>query len=285
MQASNSRTNSYDVAVIGGGPAGATISTLLAQYGRRVVLIEKDRHPRFHIGESLLPKNLPIFESLGVSQKISEIGVHKSGVEYVSPDHDERQAYFFRDVIDPTPPYAYQVPRAEFDEILIRNAASAGVSIWEDYTVTKHEYLVDGWNLTVDGSGRPDEIFARYLIDASGRDGVMARNHNLRSRDREHNSAALFAHYENVNPDAWQTPGNIIIFWFDHGWIWMIPLPEGVTSVGAVCMPDYLKTRANDLDEFFDVTLGLCPKAWDLLKNAKRATPVYGENAGAIIPQ
>lgn len=292
MQESNSRTSSYDVAVIGGGPAGATVSTLLAQYGRRVALIEKDRHPRFHIGESLLPKNLPIFDSLGVSQKISEIGVIKSGAEFVSPELDERQSYFFRDAIDPTPPYAYQVRRAEFDEILIRNAESAGVSVWQDHTVTKHENLGDRWHLTVegpgegpgdgsgngsgDGPGRLDEISARYLIDASGRDGVIARDHDLRRRNREHDSAALFAHYENVSPDAWQTPGNIIIFWFNHGWIWMIPLPEGVTSIGAVCKPEYLKTRTNDLDEFFDDTLGLCPKAWDLMKNAKRVSPVQG---------
>ena len=215
MQPNASPSNSYDVAVIGAGPAGATVSTFLAQRGRRVALIEKTQHPRFHIGESLLPKNLPVFDRLGLSQEISEIGIHKSGAEFISPEHDDRQIYSFSDAIDPTPPCAYQVRRSQFDEVLLRHAASAGVALWEGCEVTANERAADGWRLAIDGNGRSDEIVAQYLIDASGRDGFMARKHDLRRRNREHNSAALFAHYENVTPKAWETPGNIAIFWFD----------------------------------------------------------------------
>ncbi|MCZ6773098.1 MAG: NAD(P)/FAD-dependent oxidoreductase [Proteobacteria bacterium] len=276
MKSSVSNSDPYDVAVIGGGPAGSTVATFLAQQGRRVALIEKEQHPRFHIGESLLAKNLPIIDRLGLSREISRIGVRKPGAEFVSPDHDERQAYFFCDALDPNPSYSFHVRRADFDEILFRHAASTGVAVWENCLVTDNERVADGWRLSIDGSDSSDGIFAKFLIDASGRDGFLARKHDLRSRDRKHNSAALFAHYENVSPDAWRTKGNIAIYWFEHGWIWMIPLPDGVTSVGAVCMPDYLKTRTKDLDEFFEATLRLCPKAWDVIKDAARTSAVTG---------
>lgn len=273
-----SRSDRYDVAVIGGGPAGSTVSTFLARQGRRVVLTEKSRHPRFHIGESLLPKNMPIIERLGLTEQVANIGVYKPGAEFVSPDHDRRQPYYFCDALDPNPSHSFHVRRAEFDELLFRHAASAGVDAREDSQVTHSERVADGWRLTVarSGSDQPDEIFAKFLIDASGRDGYLARKGDLRSRDRKHNSAAIFSHYENVGPEAWEGKGNIAIYWFDHGWLWMIPLPDGVTSVGTVCMPDYLKTRSGGLDAFFEDTLRLCPKAWRVLEGAKRVGPVTG---------
>ena len=94
----------YDVAVIGGGPGGSTAATFLAQKGRRVALIEKSQHPRFHIGESLLPKNLPIIDRLGLSREVADIGVFKPGAEFIAPDYDKRQAYFFTEALDPEPP-------------------------------------------------------------------------------------------------------------------------------------------------------------------------------------
>ena len=267
---------SYDVAVIGGGPAGATVANLLAQSGRRVTLIDKARHPRFHIGESLLPHNLPILDRLGVTEEVAGIGVHKQGAEFISPDHQERQTFLFRDSLEPVLPFSYQVRRADFDEILFRRAAEVGVVLREECAVTGAGRLKDGWSVQLSGSGGTQEIQAKYLVDASGREGFFARQHDLRNRDRRHNSAAMFAHYENVSPEAWDTQGNISIFWFEHGWIWMIPLPGGVTSIGAVCMPDYMKTRGNILEEFMEATLRLCPKAWDVAKGAMRISSVSG---------
>jgi flavin-dependent dehydrogenase len=279
MQNEISEANSYDVAVIGGGPAGATVSIFLAQSGRKVVLIDKAQHPRFHIGESLLPQNLPIIERLGVSREVAEIGVYKPGAEFISPEYDRRQTFLFCDSMSPELAYSYHVRRADFDEILFRHAASVGVALRENCSVVGEERVADGWRLETsmtDDAGGAKEIFAKYLIDASGRDGFLARKNDLRNRDREHNSAALFAHYENVSPEAWETKGSISVFWFEHGWIWMIPLPDGVTSIGAVCMPDYLKTRTNDLEEFWEATLSLCPKAWDVMKDSTRLSPVIG---------
>src|ERR1700675_3289016 len=111
-------TGRCDVLVVGGGPAGSTIAALLAERGKRVILVEKDRHPRFHIGESLLPLNLPLFERLGVKDHIERIGMIKYGVEFVSPYHGKAVSRDFAQAWDKAFPYSYQVRRSEFDHAL-----------------------------------------------------------------------------------------------------------------------------------------------------------------------
>jgi flavin-dependent dehydrogenase len=128
-----------DVLVIGGGPAGSTIAALLAERGRRVTLLEKDRHPRFHIGESLLPLNLPLFEKLGVKEEIERIGMLKYGVEFISPYHDKTVMFDFADAWDKDFPYSYQVRRSEFDDLLLRNAAAKGATVVEGTRATAVE--------------------------------------------------------------------------------------------------------------------------------------------------
>ena len=133
-----------DVLVIGGGPAGSTVAPLLAEMGYQVVLLDKARHPRFHIGESLLPANLPLFERLGVADEVRAIGMQKWGAEFVSPHHDHKQAFHFAEAWDKSMPYAYQVKRAEFDTVLIRNAARKGVAVHEGCKVRAVDFLPDG---------------------------------------------------------------------------------------------------------------------------------------------
>ena len=120
-----------DVLVIGGGPAGTTVGPFLAEKGYKVVILEKAHHPRFHIGESLLPANLPLFERMGIAEQVKAIGMLKPGAEFVSPHHEMSQTFHFADAWDKSMPHAYQVKRAEFDEILIRNAAAKGVEVHE----------------------------------------------------------------------------------------------------------------------------------------------------------
>src|SRR5688572_18714675 len=129
-----------DVLVIGGGPAGSTVSALLAQRGRDVVLLEKARHPRFHIGESLLPLNMPLFERLGVDADMKRIGMPKYGAEFVSPWHGDPVTFDFADAMDKAFPSAYQVRRSEFDEILFRNAERKGATAIEECRVTAVEF-------------------------------------------------------------------------------------------------------------------------------------------------
>ena len=124
-------TQDCDVLVIGGGPAGATIAALLAEHGRRVILLEKDRHPRFHIGESLLPHNLPLLDRLGVRAQIETSSMRKHGIEFVSPYHGKTVRYDFAKAWDKRFPYAFQVRRSTFDHILLQNAAAKGATVIE----------------------------------------------------------------------------------------------------------------------------------------------------------
>jgi flavin-dependent dehydrogenase len=271
---SNSDEEFFDIAVIGAGPAGATVAAFLAQRGRKVIVLEKAEHPRFHIGESLLPKNLPILERLGVLDQVQKIGIHKPGAEVISPDHEHRQSYLFSQALDPDPTYAYQVHRAQFDEILVRNACSKGADVREGCTVTDLEFGTTEQRVIYAKGDAKSACRARFVIDATGRDGLLARRLELRRQNKAHNSAAIFAHFDGVSATAWETPGTIGLFWFDHGWFWMIPLTGNTTSIGAVCMPDYLKSRRGTLEEFFFQTISLCPKLSVILEGAKPASPV-----------
>ncbi len=125
-----------DVLIIGGGPAGSTSAALLARNGHRVSLIEKAHHPRFHIGESLLPANLPLLEQLGVAEEVRAIGMQKWGAEFISHWDGQQQDFRFREAWNKSQPFSYQVRRSEFDRILIRNAERAGAQIIEGARVT-----------------------------------------------------------------------------------------------------------------------------------------------------
>ncbi len=264
-----------DVLVIGGGPAGSTLSALLAERGRDVVMIEKARHPRFHIGESLLPLNMPLFEQLGVAAEIERIGMPKYGAEFVSPWHDKPSTFNFADAWDKSLPSAYQVRRSDFDQILFRNAARKGARTIEDCRVTGIDFNSDGATVSVrheDGSEQHWQT--RFVVDASGRDTFLAGHFGIKQRNKKHNSAALFGHFSGATRLSGKAEGNITVFWFDHGWFWFIPLSDGATSVGAVCWPYYMKSRKTDPRQFLLDTIALCPALSERLRQATLTSPV-----------
>lgn len=276
-----------DVLVIGGGPAGSTISTLLSRRGHRVALFEKERHPRFHIGESLLPMNMPIFDRLGVRQDVERIGMFKPGAEFIYGEREPVQ-FYFRDSVNPDQPFAYQVKRAELDEILIRNSAAAGTVVHEGVRVQNVEFDADGANVSVsDEHGNAQRWRARFVVDASGRDTFFANKLNRKRRNRRHNSAAIFSHFEGAQFNTGEDAGLISVYWFEHGWFWMIPFNDGGMSVGAVCWPYYLKSRTKSVDEFLMDTIALCPGVAARLKNARMTMPAlatgnYSYEGGVI---
>jgi len=283
----NSEPGSCDVLVIGGGPGGSTTASLLAEQGYRVVLLEKARHPRFHIGESLLPANLPILERLGVAGRVRAIGMEKWGAEFVSPHDGRRQEFQFGRAWDKSLALAYQVRRSEFDEILIRRAAELGTQVIEGCRAREVEFI-DGTqpNGTAGGvsrrarvhaehdDGRRESWTADYVVDASGRDTLLGNQLRAKQRNKRHNSAALYAHFAGARRDCGKREGNITIFWFEHGWFWFIPLADGATSIGAVVWPHYMKSRSTSVREFFLATIAQCPPLAERLSAATLVSEV-----------
>ncbi|HLL12074.1 MAG TPA: NAD(P)/FAD-dependent oxidoreductase [Rubrivivax sp.] len=266
---SSAPTPSCDVLVIGGGPGGSTIAALLAAQGRQVVLLEKSQHPRFHIGESLLPANVELFEKLGLREQVDAIGMAKWGIEFASPDHTHRSFLEFSEAWDKRAPMAWQVRRSQLDELLFKHAAASGATTLQRCHVRKVEFDAQGANVQAVHEGRPRQWRARYVVDASGRDTLLASQFGDKHKNPHHNSAAIFGHFTGAErlPGP-KLEGNISIFWFAHGWFWFIPLSDGTTSVGAVCWPYYLKSREKSLQEFFADTIRLSPALAERLQNA-----------------
>ncbi|MET0232856.1 MAG: NAD(P)/FAD-dependent oxidoreductase [Rhodanobacteraceae bacterium] len=265
-----------DVLVVGGGPAGSTAAALLKRRGWRVIQLEKDRHPRFHIGESLLPCNLPIMEELGVLEKVRALGVVKHGADFPSPRAEGYQTFHFRRALGGSPPHAFQVKREEFDQMLFEHARESGVDARERVKVERVE--IDGVGKVLahahDADGNALTFRARYFVDASGRETLLGSALKLKRKNDQHQSAAIFAHFRGVEFRPGEDAGNISIYNFEHGWCWFIPLREGVMSVGCVCFPEYLKTRRGKNEEFLLQTLETMPEAWQRVTNAEMISDV-----------
>src|ERR1700733_9733878 len=187
-----------DVLVLGGGPAGSTAAAFLAKAGRHVILVEKEAHPRFHIGESLLPRNLDIFERLGVLDQVRAIGVHKRGAEFASDRTGRCSAFPFANALNRDRTHAWQVRRADLDALLFANAVKLGATAFEETRVTDVQLGQNGQRAIVKArtkDGKTVEWQPRYLLDASGRDTFMASRMNLKDSNKYNNTAAMYAHF------------------------------------------------------------------------------------------
>lgn len=270
--------NYSDVLVMGGGPAGSATATRLARMGYRTTLLEKDHHPRFHIGESLLPLSIPYLDELGVLPEVEAIGLRKYAAEFHSVYHGRHIAFPFAEAVSDDFPYAYEVRRAEFDEILFRNAGNNGVTLIEGCRVDQAHFENDRLESVsaLNASGERVTFNARFFVDATGRDTFLAGVMGSKRKNPKHRSAAMYAHYEGAQRNEGDAEGNIAIYWFDKGWFWMIPLKGGTMSVGAVLKPEYLKSRSIPLEDFMCETIAMCPGVSQRLRNAERTTPVTG---------
>jgi flavin-dependent dehydrogenase len=240
---------SVDVAIIGGGPAGTTVATYLARAGLRVVLFEREKFPRFRIGESLLPLNLPILQELGLGEEMERRFIRKYAANFCDRYGARQSRFPFAKAINRNHPYAYEVERAEFDQMLLDNAVKHGASAYMEWSV--REVLFDGERATglkaeaPDGSGLT--VRCPMVVDASGRTAFLGSRLGIKRDIQLDSRTAFYSHYENVVRDEGERAGDIQIVAFQHGWFWMIPFKGNCTSVGMVVTDDYLHTRNQDV--------------------------------------
>jgi flavin-dependent dehydrogenase len=268
-------TTKYDAIVIGGGPSGSTVATRLAQRGRRVVLLEKERFPRFHIGESLLPCSMPLLEELGVMPALHEHGfLVKYAAEFVTADGSSTRRYAFADGLIPGAPSAFEVDRAEFDHVLLKNAAKRGVEVREAVQVTRFDVTHEGASLVArDEAGAETRFEAQVLIDATGQSSFMAGKLGMRQMEQSLKNFAVFSHFEGAERHEGKREGDISVVLVPGGWWWVIPLADGRTSVGQVGPASMLRGRKPD-EAYFHEQIAKTPYLAKRLGKATRVAPV-----------
>jgi flavin-dependent dehydrogenase len=268
-----------DVLIIGGGPAGSTAAALLAERGIDVVLLEKDAHPRFHIGESLLPRNLQILERLGVHADVAAMGVHKPGAEFVSDETGQSVAFPFACSLNQAYTHAYQVRRSEFDTALFANAKSRGARVAERTRVTEVAFAsAAGERARVTAAqddGTTRHIDARFVLDASGRDTFIAGKLRSKQSNKHINNTAVFAHYRGVSARAGETAGYISVHLTENGWFWLIPLTGDVMSVGFVGNPAAYRRPQSNMEQFLNERLDASPTVSARMVGAERISEVH----------
>lgn len=237
----------YDVIVIGGGPAGATVSARLAQRGLKVGLFEKDLFPRFHIGESLLPCSMPLFAELGVLPELKRRFLPKYGAEFVTADGSTARRYPFKGGLISGFDSAFQVERAEFDRILLEAAERSGASVHQGTLVTSFELDPRGVSVAIrDQSGTSYRVHGEVLVDATGQSSLLAGRLGLRTMDPELRNLSVFSHFERAARHSGEREGDITIVLSPEGWWWVIPLADDRTSVGLVAPTRALAGRKPD---------------------------------------
>jgi flavin-dependent dehydrogenase len=269
-------THKCDVLVIGGGPAGSTAAALLAGRGCDVVLLEQAEHPRFHIGESLLPANMPVLERMGLAKAVADIGVFKPGAEFVDDATGHRSAFVFATGMGQGGAAAYQVPRADFDKILFDHASASGARTAQNSRVTDVTLGEPGnrASVTAEQNGTTVQYAPRFVLDATGRDTLMANKMGLKQSNKRNSTAAIYAHWRGVQMQMTERPGFITVHLADDGWFWMIPLPGDIMSIGFVGNADAFKGRKGSAQDMYLERLRNSPSVAERMQDAQLVSDI-----------
>ncbi|MGH3171110.1 MAG: tryptophan 7-halogenase [Trebonia sp.] len=278
-------TEVADVVVVGGGPGGSTVASFVAMQGHRVVLLEKEKFPRFQIGESLLPSTVHgVCRLLGVTEQLAQAGftIKRGGTQRWGANPEP---WTFSFSVSPKmsgdTSFAYQVERSKFDKILLDNARRKGVDVREECIVTgvnDDDERVRGVSY-VDKDGKVRRIDAKFVVDASGN---KSRIYKSIGGSREYSeffrSVALFGYFEGGKRLPPPNSGNVLSVAFGSGWFWYIPLSSTITSVGAVVRKEMASKIQGDPEEALSALIAECPMISDYLRDAKRVTEgEYGQ--------
>lgn len=275
-----------DVIIIGGGPAGATLASLLGIHGYRALLFEKDIHPRDHVGESITPSTNPIFKRIGFLQKIEEAGfVHKPGACWTAPRTPVGRFASLRLAEFPPPgatqSYTYNVERDIFDALLIRHAHEKGAKVLQGVKVQKvlfeNDRAVGVRVVPVDGWER--DLTARFVVDASGRRCLLATQLGLKKKDPVFNQFCIFSWFTGVQPNPPGYEGMLFLHFLDleRSWAWQIPMRNGITSVGVVTDKRDFQKSGRTGEEFFESLVGLNRSLEHYMRHAERIRPWWIE--------
>lgn len=274
------------MAIIGGGPAGSTAATLLSRAGRRVIVLEREKFPRFHIGESLLPFSMQTFNRLGLQEKLRANFVEKFGGEIAEAGGEKAAKFYFKDGFASRTDRSYQVTRSKFDKMLLDHAGESGAEICEEISVDDVSFHNDGVTLRVrdlrkagvsDPGGRKveAEVCAKYLIDASGRNSVVGSKFRLKKNYQHLQKLSLFAHYEGVEREAGIDGTLTRMVRTLNSWFWVIPLENDRTSIGIVLEAADFKKSGLSAEEFFERAIAEQPLVRNRIGEGRRISQVY----------
>jgi geranylgeranyl reductase family protein len=272
----------YDVIVMGGGPAGSSVASILAREGRKVVLFEKEQFPRHHIGESLMTETFWTFQRMGLLEKMKQSPfVRKYSVQFANPQGKESRPFYFFEANHHESAVTWQVTRAAFDQMLIEHAAEQGVTVYQKTQVK--QVLFEGDRavgveaLMADGSLQ--RFGAKVVIDATGQSAMLSNKFRWRMRDPKLKKAVLYSYFKNAHREPDLNGGATLVLRTQpgsNGWFWYIPLDNGITSVGVVADPEYLvKGRGQDLAKIFHEEIEKCEPCSRRLEGAERTDKIY----------
>ncbi|MDP6504105.1 MAG: NAD(P)/FAD-dependent oxidoreductase [Planctomycetota bacterium] len=264
-------TENCEVAIIGGGPAGAVLATFLSRHGHDCVLLEKSSFPRYHIGESLIPHTHGTFRRLGLLPQMQGSDYpEKYSVRFVSPTGKENDPFYFSETITGDGARTWQVERSTFDRMLLDHAHSSGAKVMERVRV--HDVLFDGKRavgVRAGQNGSSFELGAKVVVDASGRATIIGRQLGLRDEVPGLDKSSLWGYYRGGRRLPGKDAGETTIFLLgESGWFWFIPLPDDIISVGIVSPPEYLNLEQGRYEEILQREIRKCAPLWERLENA-----------------
>jgi flavin-dependent dehydrogenase len=265
----------YDAVIIGGGPGGSAAATYLARAGKKVLILEKEHFPRFHIGESLLPYNHQIFREMGVLPTLEAAGfIKKYGAQFHLGTGRKSVGFVFRQGKLTREPEAIQVERATFDHLLLKHAQSSGAEVCEGCTV--HNYSTDANGVTVEAhndSGQNQVFRAAFLLDASGRGNMTGNQEKLRVIHPRLKKLAIFGHFTGVKVDPGDKGGDTVIVRLENKWFWLIPISKEKVSVGCVMDQEEFTRLKLSPEEAFNRAVQSSPPVIERMKAARIVGP------------